>query len=224
MLFLFMITGLTLFAQNKLRPDEQHAHLSVTVTDAKGNIRVGEEIVMIGTKSKKSFSGISDPRGKFEILIPKGDVYRIKVSAMGTEIDNSSLEVPNQPGLFTSEMIVRFEIPLSVTLENVLFETGSAKLNPISFKSLDDLVRFMKRKTTMVIEIAGHTDNVGKDESNRELSQKRADAVRVYIIEKGIAPNRVVAKGYGSVQPVADNGTEAGRRKNRRTEVHILKE
>lgn len=224
MLFLFMITGLTLFAQNKLRPDEQHAHLSVTVTDAKGNIRVGEEIVMIGTKSKKSFSGISDPRGKFEILIPKGDVYRIKVSAMGTEIDNSSLEVPNQPGLFTSEMIVRFEIPLSVTLENVLFETGSAKLNPISFKSLDDLVRFMKRKTTMVIEISGHTDNVGKDESNRELSQKRADAVRGYIIEKGIAPNRVLAKGYGSVQPVADNGTEAGRRKNRRTEVHILKE
>jgi len=75
----------------------------------------------------------------------------------------------------------------------------------------------------MVIEISGHTDDVGDDALNLELSQKRAESVRNYLIKNGIASNRVTAKGYGETQPIADNSTPEGKAKNRRTEVKILK-
>ena len=80
----------------------------------------------------------------------------------------------------------------------------------------------MKWKENEKIEIAGHTDNVGNDADNLKLSQQRADAIRQYLIKKGIQPPRVIAKGYGASQPVADNSTDEGRRRNRRTEVKIL--
>ena len=108
-------------------------------------------------------------------------------------------------------------------LENVYFNTGSAVLKPESFTSLNNLVEVMKLKPTMVIEISGHTDDVGDDALNLELSQKRAESVRNYLIKNGIASNRVTAKGYGETQPIADNSTPEGKAKNRRTEVKILK-
>ena len=76
----------------------------------------------------------------------------------------------------------------------------------------------------MEIEIAGHTDNVGTIESNIKLSKERANSVRNYLIKKGISAKRVIAKGYGETQAVADNLTPQGRKKNRRTEVRIIKE
>ena len=79
-------------------------------------------------------------------------------------------------------------------------------------------------KKTMVIEIAGHTDNVGQPEANKKLSQDRADAVRNYLIKKGVKALNVQAKGYGDSQPIATNNSDAGKQKNRRTEVRIIKE
>ena len=81
----------------------------------------------------------------------------------------------------------------------------------------------------MEIEIAGHTDNIGSEESNMKLSQARAEAVRNYLISKGIKPERITAKGYGDTQPIAYNtnpdGSDnpAGRQQNRRTEARITK-
>ncbi len=82
----------------------------------------------------------------------------------------------------------------------------------------------MKLKPSLVIEISGHTDNTGTTEINMKLSQDRADAVRNYLIRKGISAERVTAKGYGDTEPVADNSTDEGKAKNRRTEVRIIKE
>ena len=104
------------------------------------------------------------------------------------------------------------------------FDFNKSSLKEASFKSLDELVDFMKLKTTLVIEIAGHTDNIGDKNYNKTLSQARAESVRNYLIKKGIAPERIVAKGYGDEQPIADNDDEAGRQQNRRTEVRIISE
>jgi outer membrane protein OmpA-like peptidoglycan-associated protein len=76
----------------------------------------------------------------------------------------------------------------------------------------------------MKIEIAGHTDSDGEDETNIKLSQGRANAVMNYLINKGIASSRLTAKGYGETQPVAGNDTESGKQQNRRTEVRIISE
>ena len=117
---------------------------------------------------------------------------------------------------------VKFEPARSYRLDNVYFDVGKFTLRPESFAELDELVSYMKWKENEKIEIGGHTDNVGSNTDNLKLSQQRAEAIRQYLIKKGIQPSRVIAKGYGASEPVADNSTDDGRQKNRRTEVKIL--
>jgi OmpA-OmpF porin, OOP family len=104
----------------------------------------------------------------------------------------------------------------------VEFDTGKADIKPQYREQIKKVGDFMKTypETTAVIE--GHTDNVGREESNLRLSTKRAESVRTYLIENfGIAANRLTARGYGSSRPVADNATPEGRQKNRRIEAVI---
>ena len=83
-------------------------------------------------------------------------------------------------------------------------------------------VQLLKDNPTVKIEISGHTDNVGKPSDNLTLSNNRAKSVVNYLITKGISAQRLVAKGYGETKPVADNKTEEGRAKNRRTELKVI--
>jgi OOP family OmpA-OmpF porin len=124
----------------------------------------------------------------------------------------------------TYEVGIKIDPPKDFVLENVYFESGKSSLKPNSFKALNDLVEILKIKNTMVVEIQGHTDNVGKDEENMKLSQDRADEVRKYLISKGIEAARVTSKGYGPTMPVADNANDAGKAKNRRTSLKVIKE
>ena len=87
-------------------------------------------------------------------------------------------------------------------------------------KAADDLKRL---PTDHVVEIAGYTDNTGDEALNVALSQRRADAVREALIKFGAAPDTLVAKGYGSADPIASNDTPEGRKRNRRIEYHIVK-
>lgn len=80
----------------------------------------------------------------------------------------------------------------------------------------------MKWKQNEKMEIGGHTDNVGSDTDNLKLSQQRTEAIRQYLIKKGTQSTRVSAKGYGASEPIADNSSDAGCQKSRRTEVKIL--
>jgi outer membrane protein OmpA-like peptidoglycan-associated protein len=107
-------------------------------------------------------------------------------------------------------------------LNNIFFETGKATLSPDSRVALGKAIDLMKKNPTMVIEIGGHTDNVGDDASIMKLSHDRAKTVRDYLVQDGIASNRVQSKGYGELNPVAGNDTNDGRKANRRTEFIIL--
>lgn len=82
----------------------------------------------------------------------------------------------------------------------------------------------MLLKNSLKIELGGHTDSDGDEESNLKLSQRRVETVRNYLIKKGVPVNRLTAVGYGENQPVADNSTEEGKRLNRRTEVRVIEE
>lgn len=104
----------------------------------------------------------------------------------------------------------------------VLFATGSAKVSEDSIASIEELAAFLNEHKDTTAEIQGHTDNTGSDKVNRELSQKRADSVKAYLIEKlGINATRLTSYGYGETKPMAENTTSEGRRENRRVVAEI---
>ncbi len=100
------------------------------------------------------------------------------------------------------------------------FDPKSAHIRSDAYKLLNEYVNALKSQALAeaVLVIAGHTDAAGSDERNLKLSQERAQAVRDYLVERGIAPNRLIAKGYGEAYPVASNATEVDRELNRRSE------
>lgn len=110
---------------------------------------------------------------------------------------------------------------LVMTLGDVLFASGKSELKAGSAQRLDKLVAFLAKHPQRSVIVEGHTDSSGSDEANLALSQRRADAVRVYLLTQGIAASRVTAVGKGESLPVADNGTPAGRQQNRRVEIVI---
>ncbi len=104
-------------------------------------------------------------------------------------------------------------------LQGVTFRSGSARLTSMSYQVLEKLAQELQKDTTMVIEIQGYTDSRGNDEANLRLSLKRANQVRWFLISKGVAPDRLIAVGYGESRPIAPNNTPEGRRANRRIEI-----
>ena len=102
---------------------------------------------------------------------------------------------------------------------NVTFRTASADLNAQFYKVLDGVALVAKKYDKTIIEVAGHTDNVGGNEYNRQLSQRRATAVSQYLVSKGVAEARLMTAAGGEEHPVASNATEQGRAANRRVEV-----
>ncbi len=109
--------------------------------------------------------------------------------------------------------------PKKLTLEGVNFDNDKATLRPDAYGILDKAATTLKEWGNVKVEVAGHTDSRSDDDYNQKLSQRRAEAVRTYLIGKGVAADRLTAKGYGESSPVADNETEEGRFKNRRVEL-----
>jgi OOP family OmpA-OmpF porin len=139
------------------------------------------------------------------------------------KIDTIRPSVFNAPTIDSSGNKISPEISLDkpLILNNVLFETGEAKLLPSSFAELDSVASYLKSKSLLKIEIAGHTDNKGNESINQSLSEKRAQAVGDYLIVKGIEPSRITFKGFGSQKPITTNDTEEGRKLNRRVEFML---
>lgn len=128
------------------------------------------------------------------------------------------LEIDLQPVLSETKMESK-----PIRLNNVFFEVGSAVLLPESINELNQLKNLLEDTPEIRIRINGHTDNVGTAADNQQLSRDRAKAVYSFLIESGISANRLQYAGFGEEHPVADNSTEEGRQKNRRTEFEVLR-
>jgi OOP family OmpA-OmpF porin len=102
---------------------------------------------------------------------------------------------------------------------SIEFETGAATIHPSSYKMLDEIFESAVVAEGLKLGVYGHTDNKGSDAVNVPLSERRAEAVKAYLLKKGLKESRMEAKGFGSSQPIADNSTESGKAKNRRVEI-----
>jgi outer membrane protein OmpA-like peptidoglycan-associated protein len=114
------------------------------------------------------------------------------------------------------------EVEAVISLEGVHFEFDKATLTPEAMAILDKAAGLLASQAKVVVEVAGHTDNVGSDTYNQGLSERRAIAVKDYLESKGITATRLTARGYGEAQPVASNDTDEGRALNRRVELIVL--
>ncbi|MFN8144099.1 MAG: DUF5723 family protein [Bacteroidia bacterium] len=142
------------------------------------------------------------------------------VSNHGCPVIKKEVIVPKEPVKAT--LTVQEQEVINKVFRNLEFETGKSVIRSSSYASLDELSALLKKKMNFRLLIEGHTDNVGSAAMNLKLSQKRAEAVKKYLTDKGITSERIVSKGYGMLSPVADNKTAEGRQRNRRVEFTIL--
>ncbi len=205
-----------------LKPTEDMALVTVVVHPEGEPNAIGETVIFKSQKTSKEYKVITGSDAQAKLLLPEGDTYEISYKDFLIKKDYALMEIPSEPGKVFYDVEVIYTPARVFKLENVYFDFGKATLRPESYASLNELVELLKTKTAMTIEVGGHTDDVGDDASNLTLSQQRADAVRNYLISKGIAASRVSAKGYGETQPVASGTSDEARQQNRRTEVKIL--
>lgn len=167
----------------------------------------------------------NDKLGDFLLCLPSGKDYAMFVSKEGYLFYSGNFSLKN----YTSPQPYELNIQLQklkagdpIVLNNVFFNTNSFELLPSSKVELDRLADLLLKNPTIKVEIGGHTDNVGNDADNLKLSENRAKSVVDYVVSKGVEATRITAKGYGETMPTADNATEEGRAKNRRTELKIV--
>jgi len=139
----------------------------------------------------------------------------------GTELNIPQYGVENKLILFLQDSSKPVDANTWFDFDRLLFDTGSATLQPASNEQLTNIAEIMKAYPNVKIKIGGYTDNTGDQAANQKLSQDRADSVKAELITLGVAPDRVEAQGYGAEHPVADNTTEEGRQKNRRISLRV---
>ncbi len=164
--------------------------------------------------------------GYYAKELPVHGTYYLKASAEGYMSHIDSLSIPEKDiDQFISHnfYLKSLRVGTAVRLNNIFFDFDKAILRPESYTELNMVVDLLKKNDQLVIEIGGHTDNMGSEEYNVKLSHERALAVRKYLVQDWIGENRVSAKGYGKNKPEVSNDTEEGRQTNRRVEFVILK-
>ncbi|NBX80947.1 MAG: hypothetical protein EBQ94_11325 [Flavobacteriales bacterium] len=185
---------------------------NILVEDIDSSIVVGEYVSNSST-------------GKFVVILTPGRNYSITVSKKEYLFYSENFNVVD-----TAEFkIIKKEILLQqikegkkIVLNNIFFETGKSELTESSSLEITKLYELLKQNPTITVEISGHTDDVGTDATNLKLSFDRATVVVAELVNKGIQPSKLIARGYGKTQPIAPNDTPENRQLNRRTEFKIV--
>ena len=169
---------------------------------------------------------LSASSGKFKISLDAGNKYAYVAVSKGYFPASGAFDLTKAKAgeEVTNEIVLNpVAVGESITLNNIYFDTGQYDLLPASSAELDRLVQLMRENTNMEIRVEGHTDNLGDFDKNVELSQSRANAVKKYLISKGVASERIESKGLGSTRPVSKGTSDAERRRNRRVEFTVKK-
>lgn len=185
----------------------------ITVTDNEKNEIVGEY-----RSNKKT--------GKFLLALPAGKNYGLAIEKDDYlfHSENFIVKSGDQYKEFVTEVnLQKITEGSSTILNNIFFKTNSSNVADESLPELEKLAEMLMKKMTLEIELGGHTDNVGSESFNQNLSEKRAKGVYDTLIKLGVNANQLKYIGYGFSKPIASNDTEEGRSKNRRLEVKIIK-
>jgi outer membrane protein OmpA-like peptidoglycan-associated protein len=201
--------------------------LKGTVLDATTGKAIEAQITVADNTTKEIVAThhSNSATGEFLIALPSGKNYAVTIEKEGKLFYSENVQLNNGDGFKELTQKVSLQSAKAgskIVLNNIFFDSGSDVLRTDSYIELQKLIKTLTDNPSLKIEISGHTDNIGNEESNLLLSEKRALAVKNYLTQNGISTSRIVAKGYGSSIPIESNQTETGRQKNRRTEMKIL--
>jgi len=180
--------------------------------------------IAVNGKMAQNVSFINEEKS-FQLYLNKDSVYTVTAQLnryFGTT-ENIDLRNFSMDRMQKNLYLTPVEAGQTVKLNNIFFATGSSELLKESIPELNRVADFLRENPSVVVEIAGHTDNVGSDAYNQKLSEERAKSVARYIILKGFSRDRIEFKGYGEAQPVTTNATPQGREQNRRVEFKVLR-
>lgn len=170
---------------------------------------------------------LSVPDGYFTIQIPKGITFQLTPAKSAFNGITDTVLFRRDYYYFRDLEIELYVDPLEVNgkieLHNIYFQQSKAVILESSFPELERLATILSETPGLRIRVEGHTDNLGKPEGLKQLSEERADAIKQYLVAKGIVPDRIEIIGYGAAYPISSNESEDERAKNRRVEIHITK-
>ncbi|HAC25296.1 MAG TPA: hypothetical protein DCE81_10300 [Cytophagales bacterium] len=160
--------------------------------------------------------------GEYLFVLPDAGDYAVHVHKKGYLFESLHFAVgPNDPDVRQDCWLSPIASKSGTTLNNVFFETNSYALSEKSKTELSQLAQFLRDNPEIAIEIQGHTDNVGQESYNQELSLKRCQSVQHFLTDNGITSARLSARGFGASKPIAKNDSEKNRQRNRRIEIMI---
>ncbi|MFT3705919.1 MAG: OmpA family protein [Agriterribacter sp.] len=196
------------------------------VYDNKTKQGLPSAVELIDIATEKTLSKVqTNEEGNYLITLPLGKDYAFNVNRKGYLFysQNFPFSTKQADSSYTVDIGLQpIEVNAFVVLNNIFFDVNKFELRKESLAELDRVVDLMKDNAGVKIMIGGHTDNTGKPADNIKLSESRAKSVVAYLISKGIEPARLQYKGFGASKPVADNATEEGKTKNRRTELTVI--
>lgn len=202
--------------------------LSGKISNSEDNAPVEADIELFDLNTGESIAMFrSKPgTGEYSFAVPGNREYGMAITAEGYLFHSEFVELPEDDS-YMSYMhnvdLKNFKIGSGIVLNNVFFDHDDAKLKPASAGELSNVKKLLDENPNLILEMSGHTDSDGSEAYNMRLSEKRAKAVKSWLVDNGVDPNRLAAVGYGESQPAASNSTENGKAKNRRTEMKILR-
>ncbi len=204
-----------------LRKEEKETGVFTgTVSSFRDEVPLAAYIEFLGTKLTKIASDAV--KGVFQAEVEAG-TYNVRVSADGYLPETFPVEIiKGETVIKNVKLVKKLEKEEVIVLRGINFASGQAVIPPAEYPILDQVVQVLKANEKVRVEIGGHTDSVGGDAYNQGLSERRAQSVMNYLIQRGIAASRLEARGYGEYQPVASNTTRDGRSQNRRIEFKVL--
>ncbi|MGY8981547.1 MAG: DUF5723 family protein [Cytophagales bacterium] len=198
--------------------------LSLSIVSNSGEKVMGSRLELINTTSKETVYKGNVASNTYTTTADENTQFTYKVKAREYFFTQGVINVTNatdQPSVNEEIVLTKIEIDRKVNEGDILFETNSTTFTLSSKAGLEAIIDLTSNNENVVIEIAAHTDDVGQEKDNLTLSEKRANAVRDYLISRGVLDQQLIAKGYGEVQPIVPNTSEENRSLNRRVEIII---
>ena len=197
------------------------------ISDKKSGSPIPALLNLMDAQTGKAVTQVqADDNGNYLVTLQAGSNYLLTIRQPGYFFHSEIFEMKRTADARPQQLDVRLQ-PLAadstIILRHVYFETNKSTLADSSRAELLALAELLRENPTIIVEIGGHTDNIGSASDNLSLSKRRAEAVVHFLKDQGIPGERLQAKGYGSTRPISDNSTTEGRAKNRRSEMKILR-